>query len=698
MDEANRQIPHRWLVLLCSVITIGIGVTTLLGWILGSRLLSAFSSDKIPMAPSSALLFIMLGIVTLLNAYSSGNRKALFIARVLSIAVAAVALTLSLTSIQGIQLDIEHLGLPVSDVVAGTTVGHMSFVSALMFLAAGLTCLSLLIQPVKQTWRITATICFAALIIAMGFIQNIAYLAGAPLFYGGSFIPPAMNTSIAFISVGFALMVTVFHETRISDLKINTQLNISLGMIVFLVALLGTVAMTQSNDVYQQTQSLYNHPLTVTRALGDLKVDILSIQREMRDMLLSDSQQQISNTIQEIGPYQDDISKQLVILYDRYLGPRNDIDNVKKAYEAWTLFRADTIQLVREGRTAEAISRTEATDVGSQEAQQLQGAVQKMDEFAQEKAADFSQSADQLNTAVRTQMGIIIILIILLTAGVMYYLANAIDKPVKQLTSAADEFGQGKLDSRILYSSKNEFGNLSHSFNTMADTIQSNIVEMEAFAYSVSHDLRAPLRGIDGWSLALLEDYKDKLDEQGQQYLNRVRSETQVMGKLIDDMLTFSRQSRKEMKLQQLDMTTMAQDVASGLKEQNPALQAEFVIQPGLKAQGDAGLIEIALNNLLGNALKFSSKNSHCRIEFGETEIDGARAYFVRDNGVGFDMAYANKLFGVFQRLHSSSEFPGTGIGLATVQRIINRHGGRIWAEAHVNQGATFYFTLKEGV
>ncbi|MFC1953836.1 ATP-binding protein, partial [Chloroflexota bacterium] len=167
--------------------------------------------------------------------------------------------------------------------------------------------------------------------------------------------------------------------------------------------------------------------------------------------------------------------------------------------------------------------------------------------------------------------------------------------------------------------------------------------EMETFAYSVSHDLRAPLRGIDGWSLALLEDYQDKLDEQGQQYLNRVRSETQIMGKLIDDLLIFSRQSRKEMKLQQLDMTAIAQAIASGLQEQNPALQVDFVIQSGLKAHGDGSLIEVALNNLLGNALKFSSKNPHCYIEFGETEKDGNRAYFVRDNGVGFDMAYANK-------------------------------------------------------
>jgi len=220
--------------------------------------------------------------------------------------------------------------------------------------------------------------------------------------------------------------------------------------------------------------------------------------------------------------------------------------------------------------------------------------------------------------------------------------------------------------------------------------------ELEAFAYSVSHDLRAPLRGIDGWSLALLEDCKDKLDEKESQYLDLVRSETQIMGRLIDDLLTFSRQSRREMKQQRLDMTAIAQAVVSRLQQQNPTIQADFIIQSGLTAQGDAGLIEIALNNLLDNAAKFSSKRSRAVIEFGQVEQEGKKAFFVRDNGVGFDMAYAHKLFGVFRRLHKSSEFPGTGIGLASVQRIINRHGGLVWADAKVNQGATFYFTLKE--
>jgi len=220
--------------------------------------------------------------------------------------------------------------------------------------------------------------------------------------------------------------------------------------------------------------------------------------------------------------------------------------------------------------------------------------------------------------------------------------------------------------------------------------------ELESFTYSVSHDLRAPLRGIDGWSLALREDYRDKLDAQGREYIDLVRSETQIMGRLIDDLLAFSRQSRAEMNQRPLDMTAMAQSIISRLRHQNPALQADFIIQPKLTALGDFGLIEIALKNLLDNAAKFSSKRSGAIIEFGQVEKEGKNTFFVRDNGVGFDMAYANKLFGVFQRLHKASEFPGTGIGLASVQRIINRHGGHIWAEAQVNSGATFYFTLKE--
>jgi len=218
--------------------------------------------------------------------------------------------------------------------------------------------------------------------------------------------------------------------------------------------------------------------------------------------------------------------------------------------------------------------------------------------------------------------------------------------------------------------------------------------ELESFSYSVSHDLRAPLRSIDGFSEALVEDYADRLDTQAKDYLQRVRAATQRMGQLIDDMLNLSRVARSEIKADRMDLSALAHEVAAELRKIEPGRQIEFVIGQGISAVGDRRLLRIALENLIGNAWKFTTKTPKAQIEFGVSGENGAQTYFVRDNGAGFDMAYSNKLFGAFQRLHATTEFNGTGIGLATVQRIIHRHNGRVWAEGKVDQGATFYFTL----
>lgn len=219
-------------------------------------------------------------------------------------------------------------------------------------------------------------------------------------------------------------------------------------------------------------------------------------------------------------------------------------------------------------------------------------------------------------------------------------------------------------------------------------------IEMEAFAYSVSHDLRAPLRSIDGFSLALLEDYQDKIDEQGNKYLQRVRSAAQRMAQLIDDLLNLSRVSRSEINIQPVDLSEIVQEIARNHGETQPERQAEFVIQEGIKVDGDSRLLRIVLENLIGNAWKFTSKHPTAKIEFGMQQQKDGNVYFVRDDGAGFDLNYSQKLFGAFQRLHAVTDFSGTGIGLATVQRIIRRHGGNVWAEAEVEKGATFYFTI----
>jgi len=219
--------------------------------------------------------------------------------------------------------------------------------------------------------------------------------------------------------------------------------------------------------------------------------------------------------------------------------------------------------------------------------------------------------------------------------------------------------------------------------------------EMEAFSYSVSHDLRAPLRSIDGFSQALLEDCSDRLDEQGKDYLKRLRLASQRMDVLIDDILKLSRITRAGMQYQEVDLTALAGSIVAELQKAQTGRRVEFIVAPGLNTVGDSGLLRVLLENLFGNAWKFTGKQPHARIEFGTIQFDGKPAFFVRDDGVGFDMAYADRLFGAFQRLHTADEFDGSGIGLATVQRIARRHGGRVWAEGEVGVGATFYFTLQ---
>ena len=224
--------------------------------------------------------------------------------------------------------------------------------------------------------------------------------------------------------------------------------------------------------------------------------------------------------------------------------------------------------------------------------------------------------------------------------------------------------------------------------------LQVSNQELEAFSYSVSHDLRAPLRTIDGFSLALQEDFADVLNEEGRDYINRVRAGVQRMGQLIDALLQLSRVTRADVQREKVDLSSLATLVFNDLRAADPDRQITFMAEPGVAVMGDARLLRIALENLIGNAWKFTSKTQDPRIEFGSGTRDGQTIYFVRDNGAGFDMQYVDRLFTAFQRLHGDRDFKGSGIGLATVSRIIRRHHGTIHAESELGHGATFFFTL----
>jgi len=238
--------------------------------------------------------------------------------------------------------------------------------------------------------------------------------------------------------------------------------------------------------------------------------------------------------------------------------------------------------------------------------------------------------------------------------------------------------------------------NLERLVSRRTQELETLNKELESFSYSVSHDLRAPLRSIDGFSRVLQEDCADQINDEGKSFLKRIRNSVQRMGALIDDLLMLSRTTRRAFTPVMINLSEQAEKIMAQLCASKPERDVDLVIQTGMEVYADPGLIETVLENLLGNAWKYTSKQEHPRIEMGQIVKGGEQAIYIRDNGVGFDMNYAKKLFGAFQRLHSSDDFPGTGIGLATVERIINRHSGRIWAEAAVNEGATFYFVLPD--
>jgi two-component system sensor histidine kinase/response regulator len=292
------------------------------------------------------------------------------------------------------------------------------------------------------------------------------------------------------------------------------------------------------------------------------------------------------------------------------------------------------------------------------------------------------------------------------TQAVRGYAVGAVDYLVKPVVP---EFVRSKVavfvelakksellrrQARLLQASEQEARDLAETRAELVRDLEHKNRELESFSYAVSHDLRAPLRRIESFTRAVQESQGDRIDDAGRRYLDRVREASQQMSRLIDDVLYLARVTRTEMREQEVDLSRVVTLLLDRMREAEPDRQVEIKIRPGITVSADGQLLRIAVQNLLENAWKFTGKTPAARIEFGMTNVVGEPAYFVRDNGAGFDMAYADRLFGPFQRLHRTSEFPGTGIGLATVQRIVHRHGGRIWAEGMIGQGATFHFTI----
>jgi signal transduction histidine kinase len=358
------------------------------------------------------------------------------------------------------------------------------------------------------------------------------------------------------------------------------------------------------------------------------------------------------------------------------------------------------------GETGEAL-------VGAESAMQAKQArvtesIQKVAALDRRELAQAFAAAAQAEDAARLYQRLISFACLVTVLASSLALSRSVLRAIVELAEGFERFGNGDFSQPIQIRRRDELGDLAQGANQMAANLEhagrereraeaalklSN-KELEAFSYSVAHDLRAPLRGINGFSQILLEDFGDKLEDEAKEFLQRIAAAAQRMGQLIDALLALSRVTRTELHREAVDLTRLADSVVNQLRQGQPERTVDFVREQGISAHGDTPLLRAVLENLLGNAWKFTGSREGASIAFGSEQIAGSVVYYVRDNGAGFDMAYATKLFAPFQRLHSANEFAGTGIGLATVQRIVHRHGGRIWAEGVVGQGATFRFTL----
>ncbi len=329
---------------------------------------------------------------------------------------------------------------------------------------------------------------------------------------------------------------------------------------------------------------------------------------------------------------------------------------------------------------------------------------------AEQLIHDAGARIDETQHRVVLITGLGLLVMAVLTVATAWLFRRDVLGPIARLELATREVAAGNWLFELDAGRSDELGDMARHFDAMTRALRDSFSrlqvsnrdlvvlnkELESFSYSVSHDLRSPLRSMDGFSLALLEDYGDRLDDEARDSLQRIRAASQRMGRLIDELLGLARVTRAELRIQDIDLSAMAEEIASTLVRAEPERQVRWEIEKSILVRGDRELIAIALQNLLANAWKFTGKVEEAVIRVGTRQEGGEQVYFVSDNGAGFDMAYASRLFGAFQRLHHESDFPGTGVGLATVQRVMHRHGWSLGAQASPGLGATFYFSTRE--
>jgi signal transduction histidine kinase len=528
--------------------------------------------------------------------------------------------------------------------------------------------------------RMLTTAC-AALTILSALLASVGYASGVNSLYGiGAFIPMALHTAASFLVLALGLLLTPIPARAVGEADSTDQpslhqslegkIKFGFGVALFMSLAVGISAFLSIAE-FSRDSAWSAHTREVLMCIDELEANLSDAETQARGFVISGEEEYLQpfHTAGEVVHRNFDALRKETV--DNPNQQRR-LDDMGPLVEARLTNLRSTMELRREHGFDEA-GHTRLAREGKQIMDSFERVLHQMrdEEEALQKTRSTALASSTRATFAVIVGGCALAFVLVGFAGVVI---------------RRDMGARARAEQHVR--------ELNQHLDRHAAQLEAANKELEAFSYAVSHDLRAPLRTIDGFSKAIIEDYGEKLDRDGHEHLQRVCGAADRMGRLIDDMLNLSRVTRSEMRHERLNLSDVARSVIAELKSAQPERNAEVVIADRMSVEGDPRLLRVVLDNLIGNAWKFTSKTPQARIEVGAVMRDGQRAFYVRDNGAGFDMAFAHKLFGAFQRLHAMEEFCGTGVGLATVQRIARRHGGKVWAEGAVGRGATFYFTL----